>query len=470
MEIKEIEKQNNVTEDKNEEVIVMKPMSDLDKEIQQVLNEEANNTKLLKELNEEFAKKRLNLKTISTLFNETKTVEDLDDMEKIAFAEACQRVFKKEGRDWANLFVVKKYFSQQTLLNYETYINVKPIVNEMFFENCLKIDEYNYRFIATGKQVYDYLGNMLWLYNKTTQRAGGLKKIGDKYSRTISLNRRAVREIADSVIDGTFEETEIILNLRMIKGKKQQFEFKESEIKGIGDITIVPEYDRESDYCTFCEIIDGYHRVSGIKMAMEDYYQKTGEWLDCKIGVKLVIADIDRALRIISQTFKRTDTNKDWLKAIEKNDTTKFVDELIKNSRILKEEVKNTFEECKAFNSRTYRAVLIDTVKRLDIAVNDPTEVSYCALGMAKNMDLLIGLADRKIKRNLDYKYLNYPNMYIIYTKYAYLLYKKEGTIIDCEKIIDKLTDLPIEEKVKSLKLNVKNFNFNNIFNLINEV
>lgn len=454
---------------KNKEVIVMKPMSDLDKEIQQVLNEEANNIELLRELNEEFAKKGFNLKTISTLFNETKTVDELNDMERIAFAEACQRIFKKEGREWANSFITKKYFSQQTLIEYETYMNVKPIINEVHFKNCIKIDDYNYRTIMTGKQVYDYMNNMLILYNKATQRASKLKKVGDKFTRTISLNKRAVREIADAVLDGTFEETEIILNLRMIKGKKQQFEFKESVIEGIGDITIIPEYDRDSDYMSFLEIVDGYHRISGVKMAMEQYYQKTGKWLDCKIGVKLIIADVDRALRVISQTFKRTDTNKDWLKAIEKNDTTKFVDEFIKNSRMLKEEVENSIEECKAFNVRTYKSILVDTVKKLDIAVNDPTEVSYCALGMAKNIDLLIGLVDRKIKRNLDYKYLNYPNMYIVYTKCAYLLYQKEGTIIDCEKIIDRLTELS-DEEIKSLKLNVKNFNFNNIFNLINEV
>lgn len=459
-----------VDNSQNKEVIVMKPMGDLDKEIEQVLNEEANNTELLRELNEEFVKKRLNLKTISTLFDETKVVDDLDDMEKIAFAEACQRVFKKEGREWANKFITKKYFSPQKLIDYETYMNIDPVINEVHFKNCIKIDDFNYRTVMTGKQVYDYMNNMLILYNKATQRASKLKKVGDKFTRTISLNKKAVREIADAVLDGTFEETEIILNLRMIKGKKQQFEFKESAIEGIGDITIIPEYDRDSDYMSFLEIVDGYHRVSGIKMAMEQYYQKTGKWLDCKIGVKLIIADVDRALRVISQTFKRTDTNRDWLKAIEKNDTTKFVDEFIKNSRMLKEEVENSIEECKAFNVRTYKSILIDTVKKLDIAVNDPTEVSYCALGMAKNIDLLIGLADRKIKRNLDYKYLNYPNMYIVYTRCAYLLYQKEDSnILDCEKIIDRLTELT-EEEIKSLKLNVKNFNFNNIFNLIDEV
>lgn len=454
----------------NKEVIVMKPMSDLDKEIQQVIDEEANNKNLLRELNEEFAKKNLNLKNISTLLNETKKVDELDDMEKIAFAKACERVFEKEGRNWADSFIVKKYFSPQVLLEYETYVNVKPIINEMFFKNCLKIDDYNFRFIASGKQVYDYLNNMLWLYNKATQRAGKLKKIGNKYTRTISLNKRATREIADEVLAGTFEESEIILNLRLIKGKRQQFEFKESAIEGIGDITIIPEYDTESDFCTFCEIIDGYHRVSGIKMAMEEYHQKTGEWLDCKIGVKLIRADIDRALRVISQTFKRTDTNKEWLKAIEKNDTTNFVDEFIKNSRMLKEKVENSLEECKAFNSRTYRSILIDTIKKLDIAVNDPTEVSFCASGMAKNIDLLIGLVDRKIKSNNYYEYMNHPNMYIVYTKCAYLLYKKDiSDITAFEKIINKIAKMP-EEEIKSLKLNVKNFNFGKIFNLINEV
>lgn len=456
-----------------EQEIIMKPIKDLDKEIQKVLDKESGNFHLLRELNEEFAKKGMNLKNISALFNENKTVEEMDDMEKIAFSNACKVTFEKEGKDWYRDFEVERYFSNKSILNYLTFVNSKPIVDEVFFKNAVKIDNYNYRCIATGKQVYDYINNMLWLYNKTTQRAGKLKKIGDKYTRSISLNKKAVREIADSVLDGTFEESEIILNLRKIKGKKQQFVFKEGKIENIGDITIVPEYNVNSEHLTFLEIIDGYHRLSGIKMAMEEHYQKTNEWLECKIGVKLVIADMNRALRIISQTFKRTDTNRDWLKAIEKTDTTIFVDDIIKNSKMLKGNVENTFEECQAFNGRTYKTVLIDSVKKLEIPVDDIVESSFCSSGIAKNIDLIVSFVDKKIKEDSKYKFLNYCNMYIVYTRYAYMLYISEYSdtevIIKCKELIDFLSQLG-DEMASEYKLNLKNFNFNNIFNLISEV
>lgn len=453
-----------------QKVKALLPTKKLDDNIIKLLDEEVLNRELIEALNQEFARKKLNGKTVPCLFDETKSVEDLTEVEKMTFAEVCFNVLKKQDKSWYEDFNIEKYFSNQDLMFYECYVNKEEIINEMHFKNCIKINDNNYRTNMSGKQVYQYFKNMLILYNKSTQRASKLKKLGtkDKYTRTVSLNKKAVREIADEILNKTFEESEIILNIRLIKGKTPQFKFDAYSIEGVGDITIVPNYDRSSKYCTFCEIIDGYHRASGMIEAVGEHYEKTGKWLDTSIGVKIVLADYDRALRIISQTFKRTDTNKQWLKSLEKNDNGKFVDKVISSSKVLKDNVENTIEECIAFKKETYKSILIDVVDELNIEVNDIAVSTYTSYEMAQKLDELVSIVKMKIKNDKDYQYMLMPNMYILYFKMAYLLTMTGDTIKKYNYILDKLMSLT-DLEIKDLKLDKSQFSFNNIFNLIYE-
>lgn len=454
--------------------VAMQPTKKLDDEIFEVLDKEINNYELLNKLNDIYTKKNLNLKTISCLFEETKEIDEMTVIEKIAFAEACYEVFKDQGKEnWYRKFEVERYFSQQDLMYYDTYIEQKEIIDEMYFENCRKIDDYNYRGIMTGRQVFEYLSNMLLLYNKDTQRASTLTKIGtkDKWVRKITLNKKSVRDMADKIKAKKFEESEVILNIRLIsKDKTPQFEFEESCIEGIGNILIKPNYDRSSPYTTYCEILDGYHRLSAISLAMQEYYNEKGEWLDVCIGVKFVLADQERALRIVEDTFKRSDTDKKWLKAIQKNDTTKFIDKFIDNSEYLRDNVTNTYEECVAFHKKTYKSLLVDVVNKLDIKVNSISTSNFMSLELAEKIDELMSLIDADIKGNEEYKYMYSPNIYAGYIKAIYLLTKKENfTLKDYKTIIEKAKNLSNEE-LKSLKLNSKNFTFKNVFNLFDDV
>ena len=110
----------------------MQPMKKLDGEIAEVLDKEINNFELLNKLNDIYTKKNLNLKTISCLFEETKDIDEMTTIEKIAFAEACYEVFKEQGKEsWYRKFEVDRYFSQQDLMYYDTYIDKREIIDEL---------------------------------------------------------------------------------------------------------------------------------------------------------------------------------------------------------------------------------------------------------------------------------------------------------------------------------------------------
>lgn len=460
-------------EERERELRGILPIAKLDENIVKLLDKEVSNTELLKELNRVFTQKNLNLKTIPCLFDETKDVSDMTDIEKIAFSEVCHEVLERQDKTWYKDFDVKKYFSDQSLMEYDTYINVEEPVTEIFFPIARKKGDYDYRTELTGKQVYEYMKHMLLLYNKKTQRATTIKKLGTEgtVTRQISLNRKGTKEIKDLVLAGDFEESEVILNVRLIKGKKPQLEFNELfKDTGIGELLIIPNYDRESDYTTYVEIIDGFHRLKGIYDAVEEYKEETGKWLDFSIGAKIVLADQDRALRIVAQTFKRTDTNKDFLKGIEQTDISRFLDKLINNSRELKDNVEYTIEECKLFNKLTYKSVLVKTLEKLDIKYSDISEVAYLTEDMAEKLDLIINLVKKRIKKDLNYSYLLEPNMFIIYLKASYLLTKIErGHIKAIEEMIDKLTSIEKDE-LNKFGIGKPRYQINNIFNLINEV
>ena len=72
-------------------------MQSIDKfklEINKLLKEEFDNTELKKSLNESFASKNLNLRTIPLLFEGKKFVEQLNDYELIAFCKGAYNIFR----------------------------------------------------------------------------------------------------------------------------------------------------------------------------------------------------------------------------------------------------------------------------------------------------------------------------------------------------------------------------------------
>ena len=128
------------------------------------------------------------------------------------------------------------------------------------------------------------------------------------------------------------------------------------------------------------------------------YLENTGQWLQGEISCKLVLADLVRAKRIVELVFKRTDDDKNWIKSLEKSDYTEFVDLLISNSNILKNNVADIYEQCKYNNKITYKVILTETIKKLNIDVANKSLSLFLANDMAKIIDTLFELIILKVE------------------------------------------------------------------------
>lgn len=460
---------------------VVYPVDLLKLEIDKVISGQMLRGDLWREINNEFRRKGLDLRSLQLLLDDDKkTASDLTDYELIAFSKIAYDKLK-----WKELNP-KRYFGDLALVNYENYFRTEKIIDIIKLGNFKKINEFEYRGQVSYKQVYDYMINNLFIYDHDAQRSPKYREVGSKNGKSqkikvVNINEKSVEDIANAILENKFEDTEIVLNCEMIKGKKQQFDFDEfdlynnlisklsevfkkstDDIKDIigkqlkdinqGNITIKPNYDINDTNTTWVSVTDGYHRCKAIVLALTRHYEKTGEWLEGSIGVRLVRATKDRAKRIVHQTFLRNQDELEWVNTLADDDYTKFVDMIVKESKRLI--IDNTTEEAEINNKLTSKSILIDIIKRTRIAVNDSSEALFKALDIAKNFDLIY---DYSVKKGIK---LN-PHKVGCYI-YIGCEVEEASNVI---KIVEKLEDDEV-----FIRMCRKNANINNLIKHLEEV
>lgn len=450
------------------EHIIKRDIEELNILLSKIIDDEVDNFKLQKEINKRFLEKGLNPNLVKCLFSGTKLVVDMDDIEKMTFSDACYKFLKNKNCN------IVYYFSDNKIIEWGNYINVSEKINEIYCEDFRRIDSYEYHGDFTYEQVYKYMKNILWVYYPSTQRSSKYKESTGTIVREVNVNKKSVSEIANLILKGKFESTEIILNCMLFKGKTPQISF-DKKYKEIGDIIIRPNYNIDNDNYTICTILDGYHRILGICKAVEMHYEETGEWIKGKISCKLVLADITRAKRIVELVFKRTDDDKSWLKSLEQSDYTEFVDMIISNSSVLKNNVADIYEQCKYSKKITYKVVLNDTVKKLNIDVANKSTSLFSAIDMAKIIDSLFEIIHALKDQPTEFDdYYRLPNMFIGYITIAYILKDKDMQFQDYFKVVDIMKKEIDTTIIKALKLDIKNFSLNKTItyfeNIIKEV
>lgn len=433
--------------------------SQLFKNIESLVIREVNNSELRKNINKIFGEKKLNENTIYCLFNNSKEIKDLETIEQIAIAKVCY-----EYKDRSNSYDYTKYFSVSEINEFESYISTEEKIKVMEFKDFRKINDSLYRGNCTYVDLCRYFENMLIIYNIDTQRANTIKKLGNTIIRKPSIDKKTVESIKNAILEGKFEDTEIVLNVRMIEGKYPRFEFKPKYRDMLGDIKIMPQYhDLEDKMFTVVDILDGYHRILAIKAAIDQYYQENNEYLEGSIGIKIVFADTERGLRIVEQTFKRSNTDKQFLDAIATNDYTLLVDDIIKNSKKLKNNIARTYDECIAFNKITHKAILNRTVEYLKISSDNVMARNFESKKYSKLIDEYVDVVEYKInKENID-KYIN-PNIFagvIAFGKKCFD-YEMQIGIDEIEKLVYFISEIKIEN-IKKMKLLNKNCNISKI-------
>ena len=435
---------------------------ELDIRIDETIKKNIDNRKLQQDINTEFAKKGLDQRIAKCLFNRTKLVGDISKMEKMTLAN-CMHSFLNDNR-----FNLKKYYEHKDIVEWMNYREVEERVEVITCEKFRMVDEYEYHGDLTFEQIYTYMKNSLFLYYPETQRSGVYSNKRQKGCvREVNINRKAVNEIADLILKDEFETTEIILNCMQFEGHESKFKFI-PKFENIGDIIIKPNYDLDDFYYTICTILDGYHRILGICKAYEKKLEM-GEKLEKVISCKLVLADLERAKRIVSSVFKRTDDDKSWLKTLDVNDYTKFADAVISSSKTLKGKVSNVYEECKVEGTVTYKALIIDTIKKLDIDVSNRSSVLFTSRKIGDKLDLIYEYIKESNNNSFFDECADNPNIFCGYITLAYLLKDKE---LDFEKLelLKNILDSFDKTTLLSLKLDYKQYKKNLIIKTFEKI
>lgn len=359
----------------------MKSNKELLSVLSQVLFVDAiNNKELLKAINHNFSRKGLDRRIIYMLYNDLKSVDELDDITKICILEASYGVLKQDRLKMDNYFGVNK------IAQYETYINVEEPLDEVVLDGITEHED-SYTGTISYEEIYNFMNNNLLIYYKETQREGKLTKLGDKYIKTISINKKNIKEMSDLAIQGHLAPSEIKLNIPLFSEEVEpQISFK-SEYKDIGKLYIKPEYNNP-DTKTLLTIADGYHRILAIVDAVGKHLAKTGEMLQGYMLVTITTKTVEEIKQVILQTFKRSQTSREFLKTLESNDYTKFVDNILKNVNL---PVVNTYADLKTGDHIiTYKTLLVDVVKCMGIKVNSRSASVIISKEIAENMEVIL--------------------------------------------------------------------------------
>lgn len=413
-------------------------------EINKVLRNEYDNAELKRTLNESFLKKNLNVKTIPLLFEEKKFVEQLTDFELIAFSKGAYSYFRNNES-----LNPKKYFSEPMLNSYKNYISTVEEINVIKLKNFIKTTDFEYYGNISYEDLYKYMSNNLILYTLDIQRSPTFKKMGNSYIKTATIDTKSVKNIEATVLKGELETTQIVLTLLIDDNHMPRFDFK-PKFDNIGDVVIDEPIS----------LNDGMHRCLGICSATAKHLADKGEYIDGSISVRLIIADQTRARRVMQQSFLRSNTSVDFLKAITETDITLFLDKVINQSKMLKGNVANTYEEAKAMKKKTYKTIMIDLLHKTNINFNNKSEVLIKSKKMAEYIDTL---NDLMVNSDLDI------NLYAMFIWFAYKISETKENIEMYYRIADKIDNMTDGEK-KEFKLQNKTTKLNLLIKYFDEL
>ena len=446
----------------------MESLEKLKERILESVEDNINNKKLLKELREEFIKKKLPSTIPNQLFSESIDEDHLDKNVLIAIT----KVFKNELD--SEKFKLSNYFSEGEIFSYNNEIEVKEKIDYVLFKGIRQIDSKNFLGVIDGKQAVEMRKNSLYSYNKLFQRAPKLVKTSSgRIIKKIDANIDNILDMEKEFSEGKMIPTSIhfAILVNNTAGISENYKFKKM-YENIGDMWIKPNFDFESETYLPLMCVDGWHRLTAMCNAVEKA-ETEGKAIKAELGCFVHIFDNEAEIRkFIIDTFKRCDTNLDYLNAITPNDENIFIDEFIKECKWLNGHTALTKQEMKLENNYTEQRILIDAFKKTNIEMNEDLKNTISRGKVAKVIDeildyILKELYENNLEKMINSIYLN-RNIFKMYIKFAAEVRdKKYGMDIynliqyienNCEKITntfnekyiaDSSIDLILSEVIK---------------------
>lgn len=339
------------------------------------------NKDLIKAINKKLTEKGISKNIMHLLYDDLKGVDELDDITIMCILDASYAILKDDK------LKISQYFGINLITQYEAYMNLETPLEDIVLDGMEEHEEDgSYTGTISYEQIYNFMNNNLLIYYKETQREGKITKLGSNYIKTISINKKNIKEMSELAIKGELAPSEIKLNILLTDEDIEPQVYFKKEYKDIGELCIKPEYQDEQ-HKTLLSIVDGYHRVLAITNAVSKHLSETGEMLQGYMLVTITMKDIEQIKQVILQTFKRSQTSREFLKTLESNDYTKFVDNILKNINI---PVANTYADLKTGDYITYKTLLIDVVKCMDVKVNSKSASVIASKQIAENIEIIL--------------------------------------------------------------------------------
>lgn len=434
----------------------MKSIVDLYNDILEVVNEEVDNMKLQSKIIDDFLKKGLTANIVYELFNDNIDIKNMTTNELICLTKSLEKNYINKKYS----FNPSEYFSNTELSDYDLFIPRREEILEVArFENCIKINAKDYLCYMSAKQLNELRKNRLVAYFKNIQRANKVKKLKNGTTKRYeNVNKEAIKELRKRFIRKDIRPTAIALAILEQSGKERNYMFEtSSDNNNIGTLVVKPDFNVNSNSYQPLIIPDGYHRYTAICDAYEEAEVENG------LGVFIHIMNETEAKQYVNDVFKRSDTDVEWIQAMDQNDASRFVNSLIENSKILKNEVVNTYSEIKKFNALVDRNTLVDSINYTDLKIGNELTREIDSETMAKIIDMLLDfIVENDYKGNFEeFKKSEYAEskMFIGYIAIANELkndseYKK--------KLITIINELKNDIHILNITLDIKHKNSNN--------
>lgn len=419
-----------------ENTITKKPIEMLDNKLIKIIDKEIDNTELKKILIEEYLNNSLASSTINSLFSGEKFVNLLGDKEKLILLRGFNKYFKDlniNEEEYFSTNIINRIDNDLGKIEYEN-------IREINIKNLLQVDELTYTGVISYEDMYKYMENNLLIYEMDLQREGTYVRFSNNYIKVPTLDQKSIENIIKCMENNTLETNAITLGYLL-----KPDSMPEIMIEGKNDLYNVS--------ASSLLIVDGMHRIVSMIRYCSKLLSEGKQFPDRKFIVKVAIGDKAKLKNTVNQSFLQSNVSKEYLSSITEDDYSKFIDKVIEQSDVLKDNVASTFEECKYLNKTTTREVLRKAVEILDIQVNNKATVMFESKSLAENIDILIDM----LKQNDCY--LDYYNMYIPYMIFAYKIKKYNNDM----KYYDEFIELIKNTDVKELKLGLKNYSANKL-------
>lgn len=464
------------------------PIEDLVTAIIEISKKEKDNMSLRQDMNKALSKKGLDIKLATLIFNEEINIEEnsLDDIELICL---CKAIYKNKNCEM-ELFNPRRYFYDSQLAQYDLYQSVEeePMKN-VVFENCIKIDEFNYFAVKDSASFAKMRKDRMLMYYSAIQRNPKIVRLSNGTIRVRqNINKKGLADLIARFTKKNLRPTAIAFavlerpnknpkvkfipyNVSRTKEAREIFEtkdFEETPVNNSGDLVIEPNFNISDEDCTELICVDGWHRYSGICDAEDNAIRNNKESLNQHLGVFIHIMTVDEAKQYISDVFKRSDTDISWTRAMNPTDGQKFVTSMIEKSKVLNKNVANTSQEMKAFHKITNMGVLLDAIEQTDIPVNEERKSIRISRKMAEIIDEILNIIQQDYLDNSYDKLKNsiymLPNIFIGYVYVANELRKIENKEEYLEKIDEAIlrltnninTEVAMELKLDKSKYSIK--------------